>query len=259
MFSSACGDDWLVLAQRDTDPKEFEMAKDIPLNERIIFALDVSSKDEAERWLDRLGDRVRFYKVGLQLFLAGGFPVIDLILARGHKVMVDLKFFDIPETVALAVRELKNKGATFITVHGNDPILRAAVQERDGAKILAVTVLTSFDESDMRAMGFTGTVEELVYHRARKALDLGCDGVVSSGLEVPRLRDGLGDKFLIVTPGIRPGTNDVVQEDDQKRIASAYEAVRGGADYVVVGRPIRNAKDPVAVVEAMQAEIASAL
>lgn len=235
------------------------MVKNIPLNERIIFALDVASKAEAERWLDRLGDHVRFYKVGLQLFLAGGFPVVDLILARGHKVMLDLKFFDIPETVALAVRELKNRGATFMTVHGNDPILRAAVQERNGAKILAVTVLTSFDESDMREMGLTGTIEQLVYHRARKALDLGCDGVVSSGLEVPRLRESLGDKFLIVTPGIRPGTNDVIKDDDQKRIASAYDAIRNGADHVVVGRPIRNAKDPVAVVKALQEEIASAL
>ncbi|MDS4025706.1 MAG: orotidine-5'-phosphate decarboxylase [Candidatus Contendobacter sp.] len=235
------------------------MAKNIPLNERIIFALDVDSPGEAERWLDRLGAHVNFYKVGLQLFLAGWFPVIDMILARGHRVMVDLKFFDIPETVALAVRELKHRGAAFITVHGNDPILRAAVQERDGAKILAVTVLTSFDESDMREMGFSGTIEQLVYHRARKALDLGCDGVISSGLEVPRLREGLGDKFLIVTPGIRPGTNDVIQEDDQRRIASAYAAIRNGADHVVVGRPIRNAEDPVAVVKAMQDEITAAL
>ncbi len=235
------------------------MTKQIPLNERIIFALDVDSKDEAERWLDRLGDQVRFYKVGLQLFLAGGFPVIDMILQRGHKVMVDLKFFDIPETVALAVRELKNKGATFITVHGNDPILRAAVQERGSAQILAVTVLTSFDESDMREMGMTGSIEDLVYLRARKALALGCDGVVSSGLEVPRLRDGLGDKFLIVTPGIRPGTNDMIQDDDQKRVASAHAAIRNGADFVVVGRPIRNAKDPMTVVETLQDEIAAAL
>lgn len=235
------------------------MSKNIPLNERLIFALDVASKEEAERWLDRLGDHIHFYKVGLQLFLADWFPAIDLITARGHKVMVDLKFFDIPETVALAVRELKNRGATFITVHGNDPILRAAVQERNGAKILAVTVLTSFDESDMREMGMTCSVADLVYHRAKKALDLGCDGVISSGLEVPRLREGLGDQFLIVTPGIRPGTNDVVKDDDQKRIATARQAIQHGADYVVVGRPIRDAKDPVAVVKTLQDEIATAL
>ena len=126
------------------------MAKNIPLDERIIFALDVDSPDEAARWLDRLGDSVKFYKVGLQLFLAGWFPVIDMILNRGNKVMVDLKFFDIPETVALAVRELKHRGATFITVHGNDPILKAAVSERNGAKILAFEVLPSIDESDIR-------------------------------------------------------------------------------------------------------------
>lgn len=235
------------------------MSKSIPLSERLIFALDVSHLDDVSRWLDRLGDHVHFYKVGLQLFLAGWFPAIEMILARGHKVMVDLKFFDIPETVALAVRELKNRGATFITVHGNDPILRAAVQERNGAKILAVTVLTSFDESDMREMGFTGTIEDLVYHRARKALDLGCDGVISSGLEASRLRAGLGNRFLIVTPGIRPGINDELPEDDQKRITSAYQAIRDGADHVVVGRPIRDAKDPVAVVKNMHEQIERAI
>jgi orotidine-5'-phosphate decarboxylase len=235
------------------------MPKEIPLKERLIFALDVSSKEEAERWLDRLGDQVSFYKVGLQLFLAGGFPVIEMIRERGHQVMVDLKFFDIPETVALAVRELKNKGATFITVHGNDPILRAAVREREDARILAVTVLTSFDESDLREMGLTGTIADLVYLRARKALDLGCDGIVSSGLEVARLREGLGDQLLIVTPGIRPGTNEVVREDDQKRVATVDRAIRNGADYLVVGRPIRDAKDPVAVVKQIQEQIASAL
>ncbi len=235
------------------------MSKNIPLNERLIFALDVDSLSEAGRWLDLLGDHVRFYKVGLQLFLAGWFPAIEMLLKRGHKVMVDLKFFDIPETVALAVRELKNRGATFITVHGNDLILRAAVQERNGAKILAVTVLTSFDESDMLEMGFTGTIADLVYHRAKKALSIGCDGIISSGLEVPRLREGLGNQFIIVTPGIRPGTNDVIQEDDQKRIASAYQAIRNGADYVVVGRPIRNSSDPVSVVKQIQDQMADAI
>lgn len=235
------------------------MAKNIPLEERLIFALDVDSPDEAERWLDRLGDEVRFYKVGLQLFLAGGLPIVEAILARGHRVMVDLKLFDIPETVALAVRELRNRRATFITVHGNDPILRAAIQERGDSRILSVTVLTSFDESDMRAMGFTGTIEDLVYLRARKALELGCDGVVSSGLEAPRLRGDLGEQFLIVTPGIRPGSNDVVQEDDQKRVASAYQAIRNGADYVVVGRPIRNASDPLAIVRQIQEQMGAAL
>ena len=234
--------------------------KDIPLSERIIFALDVDSEEAAVQWLDRLGDQIGFYKVGLQLFLVGGFPVIDLIRQRGHKVMVDLKFFDIPETVGCAIRAMRGKGATFITVHGNDPILRAAVSGRHETQILAVTALTSFDESEMREMGFTGTVEELVYLRARRALSLGCDGVISSGLEAGRLRRDLGDRFLIVTPGIRPGMNDdTCGSDDQKRMALAYTAIAAGADHVVVGRPIRNAKDPIAVVREMQSEIAAAL
>jgi orotidine-5'-phosphate decarboxylase len=229
--------------------------KDIPLNERIIFALDLHTREEAEEWVERLGSHIRFYKVGLQLFLGGWFPVIDMIARRGHKVMVDLKFFDVPETVKLAVAQLQDRGVTFTTVHGNDPILRAAVENRDGVKILAVTVLTSFDESDMREMGFTSTVEDLVSIRARKALELGCDGIVSSGLEAPRLRNELGHHFLIVTPGIRPGANIEEPQDDQRRIITAQQAIINGADYVVVGRPIRNAPDPIAVVESMQREI----
>jgi len=233
--------------------------KNIPLKERIIFALDVGSKEEAEKWIDLLGDHISFYKVGLQLFLAGWFPVIDMITQRGHKVMVDLKLFDVPETVKLALRQLKDRNITFTTVHGNDPILRAAVRERNGIKILAVTVLTSFAEEDMREMGLSGTIEDLVLVRAKRALSLGCDGVVSSGLEAPRLRDALGDNFLIVTPGIRPGKNIEIPEDDQKRIVTAQDAIINGADYVVVGRPISKAKDPVAVVESMQREIRKGL
>jgi orotidine-5'-phosphate decarboxylase len=193
--------------------------KDIPLNERIIFALDVESHEEAERWVDLLGDHIKFYKVGLSLFLAGYFPVIKMITDRGHKVMVDLKFFDVPEQVRLALNQLKNKNITFATVHGNDPILRAASEQKNGVKVLSVTVLTSFGEEDMHEMGFKGTVEDLVFVRAKRALDLGCDGVVSSGLEASRLREGLGDNFLIVTPGIRPGKNIEIEEDDQKRMA----------------------------------------
>ncbi len=233
--------------------------KNIPLKERIIFALDVGSKEEAEKWIDLLGDHISFYKVGLQLFLAGWFPVIDMITQRGHKVMVDLKLFDVPETVKLALRQLKDRNITFTTVHGNDPILRAAVRERNGIKILAVTVLTSFAEEDMREMGLSGTIEDLVLVRAKRALSLGCDGIVSSGLEAPRLRDALGDNFLIVTPGIRPGQNIEIPEDDQKRIVTAQDAIINGADYVVVGRPISKAKDPVAVVESMQREIRKGL
>ena len=231
------------------------MAKHIPLNERIIFALDVDDPTVALDWVKRLEPSIKFYKVGLQLFLAGWFHVIDAITERGHKVMVDLKFFDIPETVKLAVRELRRHRVTFATVHGNDPILRAAVAERGSMKILAVTVLTSFGEDDMREMGLTGSIADLVYIRAKRALAIGCDGIVSSGLEARRLRQNLGENLLIVTPGIRPGTNVEIQEDDQRRIVTARQAIINGADHVVVGRPISRAPDPLAVVATMQAEI----
>lgn len=234
--------------------------KNIPLDERIIFALDVDNVDLAKEWVMRLEGHVRFYKVGLQLFLAGWFPVIEWIRGRGHKVMVDLKFFDIPETVGLAVRQLKDRGATFATVHGNDPIVEAAVKAKDDLKILAVTVLTSFGKEDMEEMlGASVNIEDLVYSRARRALKVGCDGIVSSGLEAKRLRDGLGDNFLVVTPGIRPGVNREEQMDDQKRIVTAGMAIANGADHVVVGRPISTAKDPVSVVLTLQREIERAL
>ncbi|MGH8498845.1 MAG: orotidine-5'-phosphate decarboxylase, partial [Methylococcales bacterium] len=159
----------------------------------------------------------------------------------------------------LAVRELKNRGAAFITVHGNEPILKAACGEKSESKILAVTLLTSFDESDLRSMGLTCSIEEFVLHRARKALTIGCDGIISSGLEVKQIRREFGDNFLIVTPGIRPGANVVGQDDDQRRITTAEHAIVNGADHVVVGRPIRNAEDPLALVESMQKAIQDGL
>lgn len=235
------------------------MNKNIPLNERIIFALDVSSHEEAMELVEKLDGDIKFFKVGLQLFLAGWFNTIDAIIARGNKVMVDLKFFDIPETVKLAVDQLKHRGVTFATVHGNDPIIRAAIQDKNGLKILAVTVLTSFSEDDMREMGMTGSIQDLVLLRSRKALEIGCDGVVSSALEAQPLRDELGNNFLIVTPGIRPGANISENDDDQKRIATAKQAIINGADHVVIGRPIRNSSDPVALIRSLQKEIAEGL
>jgi orotidine-5'-phosphate decarboxylase len=233
--------------------------KEIPLNERIIFALDFADPQLAGQWVRKLDGHIRFFKVGLQLFLAGGWPVIDDISARGNKVMLDLKFFDIPETVHLAVRQLGNRGVTFATVHGNRPIIEAAVAAKSDMKVLAVTVLTSFDESDMVEMGMTGSVREMVLIRARKALELGCDGVVSSPLEAGPLRNELGGNFLVVTPGIRPGLNRDVEQDDQKRVATARQAIINGADYVVIGRPISTAPDPVRAVAAIQEEIAEGL
>jgi orotidine-5'-phosphate decarboxylase len=233
--------------------------KDIPLNERIILALDVENADQAKELVRKTESHINFYKVGLQLFMASWFEIVDWLSARGHKVMVDLKFFDIPETVKLAVAQLNNRGVTFTTIHGNDPIIRAAVEAKGDITLLAVTVLTSFGHEDMQAMGMTQSIEDLVYFRAKRALELGCDGVVSSGLEAKRLRDKLGKKLLIVTPGIRPGANIEESEDDQQRIITAKRAITDGADYLVVGRPISKAADPVAVIASLQKEIKQGL
>jgi orotidine-5'-phosphate decarboxylase len=233
--------------------------KDIPLNERIILALDVESADQAKELVKKTESHVGFYKVGLQLFMASWFDIIDWLKDRGHKVMVDLKFFDIPETVKLAVAQLNNRGVTFATIHGNDPIIRAAVEAKGDISLLAVTVLTSFGQEDMQAMGMTKSIEDLVYYRAKRALELGCDGVVSSGLEAKRLRDELDSRLLIVTPGIRPGANINDSADDQQRIITAQRAIADGADYLVVGRPISKAADPVEVITSLQEEISQGL
>lgn len=230
--------------------------KQIPLDERIIFAMDFADPTVAGEWVRKLDGHVKFFKVGLQLFLAGGWPVVDDIIARGNKVMLDLKFFDIPETVHLAVQQVQNRGVSFATIHGNRPIIEAAVAEKNELKILAVTVLTSFDESDLIEMGLTGSVRDLVLIRARKALELGCDGVVSSALEAEPLRDELGKNFLVVTPGIRPGLNRDVEKDDQRRVATAQQAIINGADHVVIGRPISTSPDPLYTVQTLQEEIA---
>jgi orotidine-5'-phosphate decarboxylase len=235
------------------------MTKNIPEKDRIILALDVDSTRKAKELIKKTESQLSFYKVGLQLFLAGGFQIIDWLRARGHKVMLDLKFFDIPETVRLAVSQCNDRGVSFITVHGNDPIIRAALAAKGGMAVLAVTVLTSFGEEEMREMGMSRPVADLVYYRAKRALELGCDGVVSSGLEASRLRQGLGNKLLIVTPGIRPGANVSDNSDDQKRIVTARQAIIGGADYVVVGRPISKADDPLGVITTMQEGIRAGL
>ena len=231
------------------------MSKKIALEERIIFALDVPSPEKAKHCVRTLEERIRFYKVGLQLFLAGGFAIVDWILARDLRVFLDLKFFDVPATVGLAVKALSDRGVAFTTVHGNDAMLRAAAEAADGVKVLAVTALTSLDQGDLNDLGFQCNVEELVLSRARRAIEAGCHGVISSGLEAPRLRKELGDRFLVVTPGIRPVKN----VDDQKRTVSVKEAFINGADYIVVGRPLRDAPEPLTVAEQMQRDAASAL
>lgn len=230
--------------------------KPIPTTERLILALDVPDRSAAEAMVTALGESVRFYKLGLELFMAGGyFELVEWLRAQGKRVFCDLKFFDVPETVARAVRQLKNRGVDFATVHGNDTMLEAAAREKNGLKILAVTVLTSLDRSDLEALGFQCEVEELVLARARKALRLGCDGVISSGLEAARLRADLGDQLLIVSPGIRPVDNR--PEDDQKRVVTVEQAFSNGADHIVIGRPITRAPDPRAEAQRVQARIAA--
>jgi orotidine-5'-phosphate decarboxylase len=231
--------------------------KSPPRAERLIVALDVPSAAEARDLVERLDDAVSFYKVGLELCMSGGaFELIDWLHARGKKVFADFKFFDVPETVAAAVRALARYGVAFATVHGNQAIMEAAGKEKASMKILAVTALTSLDRGDLDDLGFQCDVEQLVLSRARRALQAGCDGVISSGLEAPALKRELGGRLLVVTPGIRPVENRPA--DDQKRTVDAAQAFRNGADYIVVGRPIRNAAHPHAAALAIQATIAEA-
>jgi orotidine-5'-phosphate decarboxylase len=227
----------------------------VPPRDRLIVALDLPSADDARAYVTRLGDAATFYKVGLELFMSGGcFELVEWLVRRDKRVFVDLKFFDVPETVRGAVRGLRNRGVTFATVHGNQAILEAAGAEKGEVKILAVTVLTSLDRGDLDDLGFACDVEALVLSRARRALAAGCDGVISSGLEAPLIRRELGGRILVVTPGIRPVENRPV--DDQKRTVDVAQAFANGADYIVVGRPIRQAADPRAAAEAVQATIA---
>ena len=229
--------------------------KNIPNRERLIFAMDVADPQAARLIVEKLGDAVVFYKIGLELFMSGGyFELLDWMVARGKKIFVDLKFFDVPATVAAAVRQLSGRGVTFATIHGNQAIMEAAAAAKGDVKILAVTVLTSLDRGDLDDLGFTVDVEKLVLSRARRALEAGCDGVVSSGLEAPMLREFIDHRLLVVTPGIRPVENKPV--DDQKRTVDVAQAFANGADYIVVGRPIRDAADPRAAAEAIQQTIA---
>jgi orotidine-5'-phosphate decarboxylase len=229
--------------------------KNIPVRERLIFAMDVPDANSARRLADRLGDSVQFHKLGLELFMAGEyFELLDWMAGKGKRIFVDLKFFDVPATVSAAVRRLNNRGVTFTTVHGNQSMMEAAARVKGDVKVLAVTALTSLDRGDLDDLGFACDVERLVLSRARRALEAGCDGVISSGLEARQLREHIDQRLLVVTPGIRPVENR--PSDDQKRVMSVEEAFASGADYIVVGRPIRDAADPRAAAEAIQTSIA---
>ncbi len=231
--------------------------------DRLIVALDFPDAAPARALVETLGDAAGFYKIGMELCMAPGFfELLEWLRARDKKVFVDLKFFDIPETVARAVARLSERGAQFCTVHGNQAIMQAAAKAKSGGmQVLAVTALTSLDRGDLDDLGFQCDVAALVLSRAKRALAAGCDGVVSSGLEVAALREFAPRELIVVTPGIRPVDNDSESADtgDQKRVMTPARALLAGADHLVVGRPIRDAADPRAATYRIQTEIAEAL
>lgn len=217
------------------------------------MALDVPDGATARELVTQLGDTVSFYKLGLELLMSDDYwSLVDWLSGQNKKVFADIKFFDVPKTVERAVRRLSARAVTFVTVHGNDAIMEAAAGAKGTMQVLAVTVLTSLDKSDMVDLGFSCDLPELVTARARRAVKLGCDGVVASGQEAPMLRGALGKGPVIVTPGIR----DVQTDDDQKRTVGVEQAFANGADYIVMGRPIKNADDPKKAAAAVQERIA---
>jgi orotidine-5'-phosphate decarboxylase len=230
----------------------------IAASDRLIVALDLPSVAAAEAMIARLGEAVNFYKIGYQLGFAGGLPLVRRLADQGKKVFVDLKLHDIGNTVARGVESVAALGATFLTVHAYPQTMKAAVEARAGSdlKILAVTVLTSYDDGDLHAAGYRLSVSDLVEARAQQAQVLGVDGLVSSPEEAAALRKIVGHQMNLVTPGIRPAGGAA---GDQKRIMTPGRAIAAGSDYLVVGRPIVEASDPKAAADAIQAEIAQAL
>lgn len=228
----------------------------VETRDRLIVALDLSSVEAAEALIARLGDSVTFYKIGYQLAYAGGLSLVPKLAERGKKVFADLKMHDIGNTVAKGVESVAKLGATFLTVHAYPQTMKAAVEARGSSlKILAVTVLTSYDDDDLHAAGFRFGVPDLVEARALQAQALGVDGLVCSGEEAATVRGIVGAQMALVTPGIRPAGSAV---GDQKRIMTPGRAIAAGADYLVVGRPVVEAADPKAAAEAIVAEIAQA-
>src|SRR5215468_9158526 len=230
----------------------------VEARDRLILALDVPSVAAAEALIERLGDSVSFYKIGYQLAFAGGLELAPKLTRAGKQVFADLKLHDIGNTVAKGVESVAKLGATFLTVHAYPQTMHAAVDARRGTplKILAVTVLTSYDDADLAAAGYDFTVPELVAERAAQARDVGVDGLVCSAEEAAHLRPMLGLGMVLVTPGIRPGDSD---KGDQKRVMTPSAAIEAGADYLVVGRPVIAAPDPQAAAQAIIAEIRAAM
>jgi orotidine-5'-phosphate decarboxylase len=222
----------------------------------IIIALDVSSPDEARALVKRLGAHVNFYKVGMELYAAAGMQFVNELMAQGKDVFLDMKFYDIGETVKRAVTQVARCGVRFLTVHGSGAVMRAAVEGRGGAatKLLAVTVLTSFDQQDLADLGYPCALADLVALRVRKAIEAGIDGIVASPLEARAVRAVAGPGAILVTPGVRSAGSG---KGDQKRVATPAEAIRDGANYLVIGRQVTRAADPVHEVEQILAEIRS--
>lgn len=229
----------------------------IAAHDRLILALDVPSAEEADRLMRRVEGTVRFVKIGLELYTAAGPDIVKRALDRGNRVFLDLKFLDIDETVRRATARVAELGVEFLTVHANRKALNAAVEGREEhpLKLLAVTVLTNFDSADLRDMGIQWSVADLVVARAKLAAELGCDGVVASGEEPAIIRRDIGPKLLIVTPGIRPAGKGL---DDHARPTTPTQSIKAGSDYLVVGRPIRDAEEPKEAAQAVLAEMQAA-
>jgi orotidine-5'-phosphate decarboxylase len=226
--------------------------------DRLIVGLDLPTLAEADAMVTRLGEAVSFYKIGLQLVFAGGIAFAEKLTKAGKKVFLDVKLLDIDNTVAGAIENIARIGMTFVTIHAYPKAMRAAAAARGDAPLglLGVTVLTSMDDTDLEQAGYAGKVDELVLRRARDARQVGMDGIVCSPVEVAGVRAAVGPDIALVTPGIRPAG---AATGDQKRVTTPADAIRAGADYLVVARPIIRAEDPRAAAEAIQAEIAAAV
>jgi orotidine-5'-phosphate decarboxylase len=223
-------------------------------NDPVIIALDFESACEADKLVSSLGDSAGFYKVGMELYAAAGMDYVRSLIDRGKRVFLDLKYYDIGETVRRAVSVAARSGATFLTVHAVGQVMRAAIEGRgdSGMKLLAVTVLTSFDQQDVREMGYDCTLADLVGQRVRLAMQAGVDGLVASPLEAATIRAQAGPAAILVTPGVR---SRGAAAGDQKRIATPAEAVRDGASYVVIGRQVSRSADPVSALAAIHTEL----
>ncbi|WP_315750498.1 MULTISPECIES: orotidine-5'-phosphate decarboxylase [unclassified Bradyrhizobium] len=234
------------------------MPTEIAPRDRLIVALDLPSVADAEAMIIRLGDAVTFYKIGMELTYAGGLGLAERLAAEGKHVFMDLKLHDIPNTVERATRQIARLGARFLTVHGFSQSMKAALAGAAGSslELLAVTVMTSYDDADLAAAGYAMGVKELVAHRARQAKEIGIHGLILSPEETQLIRPLVGPDMQLVTPGIRPAGSDV---GDQKRIMTPALAIAGGADRLVVGRPVTGAADPAAAAESIVADIASAV